>query len=128
MGGESSCFDKLNVVVSAWSNILVVHESFKGDDPRPFFIGISSTEIKLLVIRSDLESGWNHFLIFTKVAFVGFHLFDIDNVSDFFAGFVGESEEVIHGENDPTLTPFFEKLWTFVQRALSDFAILEFVF
>ena len=125
---KSSWFEKLNVIVSAWTNIFVVHKPLKSNNPRPFLIRVSSTKIKFLIIRSDFESSWNHLFVFTKVAFVWFYLFELNNVSDLFAGFVGESEQVIHCQDNPTFTPFFEKLWAFVQRALSDFAILQFVF
>ncbi len=128
LGRESSWLDKLDVIVSARTNIFVVHKSLKSNYPRPFLIGVPSAKIKFLIVRSDLESSRNHFLDFTNVAFVGFYLFELNHVSELFTGFIGESEQVIHGQDDPTLTPFFEKLGTFVQRALSDFAILQFVF
>lgn len=84
---------------------------------------VPSTEIKLLILRSKFESRGNHLLILSKVAFVGLNLFKIDDVCDFFTGFVGKSEKVVHGKDDPTLAPLFQEFRSFIQWALSNFTI-----
>ena len=111
---ESSWLNKLNVVISAWTNIFVVHKSLNSDYPWPFFINISSTEIKLLIFGCKFESGRNHFFIFSQVAFEWLELFEVNYIGDLFIGFVGKCEKVVHSENDPALTPFFQELWAFV--------------
>lgn len=124
MRQKTSGFDKFDVVVSTGSHVLVVHESFKSDDPRPFFVCISTAEVELIIFRSDLKARRNHFLVFTEIAFVGFDFLQVNNVSDLFAGFVCKSKEVIHGQNDPSFTPFLQEFRSLVQWPLSDLAVL----
>jgi hypothetical protein len=121
---KPSGFDKLDVVVSTGSHVLVVHESFKSDDPRPFFVCISAAEVELIILGSDLKACRNHFLIFTEIAFIGFDFLQVNNVGDLFAGFVRKSEEVIHGQNDPSFAPFFQEFRSLVQWPFSDLAVL----
>ena len=49
---ESSWLNELDVIVSTWANVFVVHKPFKSDYPWPFFNAVSSTEINLLIFRS----------------------------------------------------------------------------
>lgn len=124
---KTSCFHEFDIIVSAWANVLVIHQSFKSYDPRPFLVAIAPTKVKLLVFCSHLEARWNHFLAFFQVTFVWSDLFKVNNISDFFAGFISKREEIIDCKNNPSFPPFFQKFGAFIQWALSDLTVLQFV-
>ena len=125
---ESSCFHKFDIIVSAWANILVIHQPLKSDNPRPFLVAIAPTKVKFLVFCSHFETCWNHFLTFFQVTFIWSDLLKVNNISDFFTWLISKREEIIDSENHPSLTPFFQKFRAFIQWALSYLTVLQFVF
>lgn len=90
LGLEPFSFDPVSVVVVAGAHILIIHQSFEGDEPGPFFITILGAEIIHVIGCPDFEARRNHFLILSEVWFVGFELLQIENISDFFKTLGGE--------------------------------------
>lgn len=102
---KTLAFNPLWIIIGTLACILEIHQPLERDNPCPLFIGISSTEIKHILKRSDLKARWNHILFLSEIAFVGLDLSEIDKLCQFFKISIREYEYVVHGKDHPPLPP-----------------------
>ena len=97
--------DIILVIVWTFSCILIIHQSLYWDEPSPLLIGITCTEVKHVFLGAELKTSWNHILIFSEIAFICFDFPQIDKFSHFFEITIGEDEDVIPSQYQPSFSP-----------------------
>ena len=120
---EAFGLDPLGVIVRTFAGILKIHDSFDGDQPGPFLIAITCTEVEHFFDGSDFKACGNHIFFFTKITLVCFDFFEIDELGQFLQVSVGEDKHVVHCEYHPTLSPVLEEFSAFVDGSFTDFVV-----
>ena len=96
---------------------LEVEEPLQSNNPRPLFVLIFGAQDQGILAALDLERGRRHILALFYVRLDPLDLFNLQDICHLFPLLVGEGEQEVGGENDPSVPPLLQKLGPLFEKS-----------